>query len=104
MRVTMELKSEFLLVAQEILTREQRPLRPKEIVLIARKNGMFSDKRAGKTPHQTMKAKLSVHVRRYQDNSVFVRTGSGKFYLRKLIEQQRVYEAPEHKPPARERA
>lgn len=98
------MKSEFLNIAFQILEREQRPMHPKEIVSLAIKNGLFSDKRAGKTPHQTMKAKLSVHIRRKGSNSVFVRTAPGKFYLRHLVNaRQKLYEAkPLLKPHSKE--
>jgi len=81
----MNLKSEFLIVAKQVLEIAQRPMRPQEIVSVAIRNGMLSDKRAGKTPHQTMKSKLSVHVRKHGDKSIFVRMEPGKFYLRHLL-------------------
>ena len=89
------IRSEFLLVAIEVLKKEKRSLRPREIVAIALREGMFSDKRAGRTPHQTMKSKLSVHIRRYGTASPFVRTWPGKFFLRDLLQQgQAEYTAP----------
>lgn len=80
------MKSEFLIVAQQILEHEKRPMTPQEIVSAAIYQQLFSDKRAGKTPHQTMKSKLSVHVRRHGDGSPFIRTEPGKFFLRHLLE------------------
>jgi predicted NUDIX family phosphoesterase len=50
--------------------------------------GLFSDKRAGRTPHQTMKSKLSVHIRKTGDESIFVRTAPGRYYLRELHSAQ----------------
>jgi len=79
------MKSEFLIIAQQVLEHEQKPMTPQEIVSFAIREKLFSDKRAGKTPDQTMKSKLSVHVRRNGDNSPFVRTAPGKFYLRHLL-------------------
>ncbi len=95
--------SEFLRVAREILELEQKPMRAMEIVSAAIKHGLFSDKRAGKTPYQTMKSKLSVYIRRRGDASEFVRTEAGKFYLRHLLtENQQVYHAPPYRPKTEE--
>lgn len=93
--------SEFLTVAQRILERERRPLTPQELINIAYDQGLLSDRLSGKTPHQTMKSKLSVHVRRMGDRSVFVRTAPGRFYLRSLLDNHlRIYDAPPLTPPA----
>jgi predicted NUDIX family phosphoesterase len=92
--------SEFLQVAQQVFEREKRALSAKEIVNIALREGFFSDKVAGKTPHQTMKAKLSVNIRRLGDASPFVRTAPGRFFLRRLLDPNaRIYEAPPLRPP-----
>lgn len=77
--------SEFLSVAKQVLLGAGRPMRPKEIVSEAIRLGLFSDRRAGLTPHQTMKSKLSVHVRRHGERSDFVRTAPGQFFLRQLL-------------------
>lgn len=45
----------------------------------------FSD---GKTPHQTMKAKLSVNIRTYGSRSRFKRSGKGCFTLREFNEDE----------------
>lgn len=96
--------SEFLVVAQHVLERERRALRPREIVDLARELGLFADKRAGKTPHQTMKSKLSVHIRTQGINSIFVRTSAGRFALRSQVSQDEIYVAPRLAPsPAQER-
>lgn len=78
--------SEFITVALQVLRSELRPMSAKEILSIGIRDKLFSDKIAGKTPHQTLKSKLSVNVRRNGDNSPFVRTGPGKFYLRDLLQ------------------
>jgi hypothetical protein len=59
---------------------------PKEIVDFALKHSLFSHNIAGKTPHQTMKSKLSVDVKRRGEKSLFVRTHPGRFHLRALVE------------------
>src|SRR5436305_1782015 len=93
--------SEFLEVAELILRKEGRPMSPKELVAHARDHGLFSDNIAGRTPHQTMKAKLSVNVRRQGERSPFVRTAPGKFFLRELVgPKEHVYYAQPLQPSA----
>jgi predicted NUDIX family phosphoesterase/dephospho-CoA kinase len=88
------MSSEFLEVAKRVFEARRTPMTPRQIVDFAISQKMFSDKRAGKTPHQTMKSKLSVHIRKHGDASSFVRTAPGRFYLRSLVEpDQTLYEA-----------
>src|ERR1022692_65657 len=69
-------------------------MKPVDIWNYGYNNGFFSDKIAGETPWQTLKSKLSVHVRKYGSDSVFVRTSAGHFYLRELLgDQWELYEA-----------
>ncbi len=97
--------SEFLQVAEMVLTQRGTPMSAREIVDFATENRLFSDRIAGKTPFQTMKAKLSVDIRRRGDASTFVRTGPGKFYLRARLGNEILeYTAPPYvKPPPSER-
>ncbi len=97
--------SEFLRVAERLFRTYEEPMSAKRLVELGKRDQLFSDRLAGKTPWQTMKAKLSVHIRRYGARSVFVRTKPGVFYLRSLIEHPRaVYDArPWRPPPSRER-
>ncbi|MGE0275523.1 MAG: HTH domain-containing protein [Nitrospiraceae bacterium] len=89
------MKSEFLIVARNLLQAEKRPLSARQLVNLALKQKLFSDKIAGNTPHQTMKSKLSVHIRTFGERSIFVRTKPGLFYLRSLLDRpQTIYEAP----------
>jgi len=83
------LKSEFLQVAHQLFQRFRQPMTPIELVDRGIQEGLFSDKRAGKTPHQTMKSKLSVHIRRNGSASIFVRTAPGRYYLRELRSAQK---------------
>src|SRR5437667_225884 len=93
------MKSEFLIVAKSLLESERRPMSPREIVDLAFKRQLFSHNVAGKTPHQTMKSKLSVHMRRHGDLSPFIRTGPGRFYLRALLDgARRPFEARPIRP------
>jgi hypothetical protein len=71
----------------------------KELTDLAHRENLFSDKLSGKTPHQTMKSKLSQDVRKRGADSVFVRTGPGRFYLRELVEPATIYEAPPLRAP-----
>src|SRR5271170_4146592 len=79
------MKSEFLIVAKRLMETEKKPLSPRHLVDLGHKRQLFSDNIAGKTPYQTMKSKLSVHIRRFGEASPFVRTGPGLFYLRALL-------------------
>jgi len=95
------MKSEFLRVAMLLFEKYRRPMSAKELVSLGVEDKVFSDSRAGLTPAQTMKAKLSVHIRRHGARSPFVRTKPGQFFLRRLLEPaQLIYEAPPLNPPA----
>lgn len=80
---------------------ERRPMTPRDIWWVGKdKMGLFSDKRAGRTPWQTLKSKLSVYVRTKGKQSEFVRTAPGRFYLRELMDEKvQIYEAPPLRPP-----
>jgi predicted NUDIX family phosphoesterase len=66
-----------------------------------RADGIFSDNLAGVTPWQTLKSKLSVHIRTGGDSSIFVRTAPGRFFLRDMIDssEHQLFDAPQFKPP-----
>lgn len=90
--------SEFLAVAAIVLGNTRTPMTPKQIVDYAIEHGLFTDRVSGKTPHQTMKSKLSVDVRRRGEGSRFVRTRPGAFSIREVVSNEEVYDA---KPYAR---
>jgi predicted NUDIX family phosphoesterase len=95
--------SEFLRVAEIVLRQRAEPLSAKDIWAIGKRDGLFSDKITGKTPWQTLKSKLSVHIRKYGPQSKFVRTAPGRFYLRDLVGNGTyVYSAPPQRPPSKE--
>jgi predicted NUDIX family phosphoesterase len=95
------MKSEFLRVAKSLFEKYKTPMSAKELVNLGIEDKVFSDNRAGLTPAQTMKAKLSVHIRRHGAASPFVRTKPGHFFLRRLLDPtQPIYEAPPLNPPA----
>lgn len=83
---TSQMASEFITVALHVLRSERRPLTAKEILSIGIRDKLFSDKIAGETPHQTLKSKLSVDIRRKGEGSPFIRTAPGRFFLRNLLE------------------
>jgi predicted NUDIX family phosphoesterase len=86
--------SEFLRAAEVLFKKYGEPMSARQLVNAAIENQLFSDKLSGKTPHQTMKAKLSVDIRRKGNLSLFVRTRPGRFFLRSLLEpSSRAYEA-----------
>jgi predicted NUDIX family phosphoesterase/dephospho-CoA kinase len=94
------MKSEFLIVARRLMETERRPMSPRELVDMGQKQQLFSDNVAGKTPFQTMKSKLSVHIRRFGDVSPFVRTAPGRFYLRRLLDGKKPpFDAKPIRPP-----
>jgi len=80
-------------------------MKARDIVDFAKDEGLFSDKLSGKTPHQTMKAKISVDIRQKGGDSRFIRTAPGTFFLRDLLaDPSHVYEAiPQTRPGAGER-
>jgi predicted NUDIX family phosphoesterase/dephospho-CoA kinase len=76
---------QFLDIAETVLKKTRVPLKPREIVDRAKDDGLFSDKLSGKTPDQTMKAKLAVDVITHGPASRFVRTAPNTFYLHELL-------------------
>lgn len=93
--------SVFLTIARQVLLQQDRPLSAREIIAIAENEQLLPDNFAGKTPHQTLKSKLSTSIRRSGGESEFVRTAPGRFYLRELLDENTlVYEAPPQHPPS----
>lgn len=92
--------SEFLNIAVQILKEVRQPMTPKGIWHAAEDKGLVPDKIAGKTPIQTLKSKLSVHIRTHGDVSPFVRTAPGRFFLREFLESRQPYYARALEPPS----
>ncbi|WP_416879692.1 HTH domain-containing protein, partial [Litorimonas sp.] len=66
--------------------REQnRPMRVQDIIAQAQESGLFSDEMFSRTPQKSMQARLSMEIVRNGDDSTFVRTGKGIFFLRDLL-------------------
>lgn len=93
--------SQFLTVAEIAIRDRKKPMSAKELYDYGRDNGLFSDSMSGRTPWQTMKSKLSVHIRTHGDNSIFVRTSPGRFYVRSLLNPalDEIYESQPWRPP-----
>lgn len=70
----------FLNAAEIILQRFAIPLNITDIVDRALEEGILKSK--GKTPENTMRARLSEHIRDLGKNSTFLRVGTNKFALR----------------------
>lgn len=98
--------SQFLAVAEIAIRDRKKPMSAKELYDYGRDNGLFSDSMSGLTPWQTMKSKLSVHIRKYGESSTFVRTAPGQFFVRDLVDAaaKEIYESqPWRPPPSKER-
>lgn len=97
--------SAFLRLAYEVLREQKQPMSARAIWDFAHENRHRlpdADEKliSGHTPHQTMKAKLSMHIRRYGVKSVFVRTAPGRFFLRDMLgKDMKAYDAPPLAPP-----
>lgn len=73
----------FLEAARTILADEGKPLHYGEITKRALDRGIL--KSQGKTPEETLNARISVEIKQHGDKSVFVRTEPGTFGLRQWI-------------------
>jgi hypothetical protein len=85
----------FLDVAQKVLLEVNKPLSYEEITDIGRKKGWLRTK--GKTPAESMRARLSTDILRKRGNSVFMRTAAGTFGLRSWVDCEKEYLAPRFK-------
>ncbi len=84
----------FLKSAFTVLDRAQEPLTAKELTDQAINGGHLVT--SGKTPHQTMKSKISTDILNKKTKSQFKRASAGKFALRSW-EFVPEYAAPRHK-------
>lgn len=91
-----QLSSQFLQSAYSVLRDRRRPMSARELTAAAMDDGYLDRGRlGGRTPHKTMQSKLSVHVRRHGDQSIFVNTAPGKYLLRiQLDSPEDEYEVP----------
>jgi predicted NUDIX family phosphoesterase len=84
----------FLDVAYRVLNEAKKPLTPEEIADIGLKNRWLIT--TGKTPTESMRARLSTDILEKKDRSSFMRISSGTFGLRSW-ESQVEYVAPRFK-------
>jgi predicted NUDIX family phosphoesterase len=78
-------KPTYLWAAEVVLRKHKRPLRAPEIVSYAQEQGLFSGEMHSRTPQKSMQARLSLDILNKGEQSVFVRTGRGMFYLREFL-------------------
>jgi hypothetical protein len=78
-------KPTYLWAAELVLRKHRRPLRAPEIVAYAQEQGLFSSEMYSRTPQKSLQARLSLDILNKGQQSVFVRTGRGKFYPRELL-------------------
>ena len=94
----------YLNVAEQVMRRCRRPLRPKEIVRLAYAEGLLPWHLHGSRQDKTLHARLSEDVSRRRETSPFFRTGPGEFFLQSLRDDnelpesfKQVYLAPPRK-------
>lgn len=78
-------KPTYLWAAEQIIREQNRPMRVQDIIAQAQESGFFSDEMFSRTPQKSMQARLSMEIVNNGDNSTFVRTGKGVFFLRDLL-------------------
>lgn len=76
----------YLSLAYLALRLENRPLHCREILAAAKRYKFFPPHLKGKTPHKTLNARLSEHIRQQGASSIFFRTAPATYYLSKLAE------------------
>lgn len=81
----------FLDAAYTVLLENSEPLTAQEIVERAKNRDLLPT--TGKTPTQTMKSKLSTDILRFGKQSLFMRSGKGKFALRQWDIRLREFKA-----------
>jgi predicted NUDIX family phosphoesterase len=85
----------FLNVAYKVLMEEGKPLSYKEIINIGKEKGWLITE--GKTPAESMRARLSENILHKKEKSLFMRTASGMFGLRIWLNSSEEYIAPRFK-------
>ena len=97
--VTLERKGiwmgHFLNVAYKVLNTVGKPLSPEEITAVGLEKGWLVTK--GKTPIESMRARLSTDILAKRDESLFMRTTSGTFGLKVWAKREPEYIAPRFK-------
>jgi predicted NUDIX family phosphoesterase/dephospho-CoA kinase len=78
-------KPTYLWAAEHVLRKHGHPLRAREIVSYAHEQGLFTDEMHSRTPQKSMQARLSLDILNKGDQSLFVRTAPGEFWLRESL-------------------
>src|SRR5258707_13756242 len=83
----------YLRVAEIVLADALSPLKAREIIDRGIERGLFGDHVLSQTPEKSMQARLSMDILNRDGQSIFVRTGRGRFTLRsKLLDDSHRYE------------
>jgi len=74
----------YLDVAERVLARHRRPLSSRDLVNLGIEDG-FVESWDSNTPQKSMQARLSIDILEKGEESRFIRTERGRFYLRHLL-------------------
>ncbi len=80
------MSSSFLIMAEQVLEEIGHPMSARDIYNFASAKGYIKSK--GRTPENTLRARLSEDLRIKDEGSVFIRTGANKFALRSWTKTQ----------------
>ena len=78
--------------AYEVLKKSGRPMSPADIIRPVLESGMWTTK--GKTPEQTLGARLYVDIKKLGAKSRFVNVGNGRFALSGVKAEESPAQAP----------
>ena len=82
----------YLSIAAKVLREARRPLSAKQILEAAYKLQIVPSGLYGKTQHKTLHARLAEDILHRRSESMFVRTGPGRFFLRALLRDRGIAE------------
>lgn len=78
----------YLGLAKRAIELRKQPLTPQEILSCAEKKGFLPPHLRGETMHKTLAARLSVHIRKRGNRSIFYRTAPGRYFLHSLANRE----------------
>lgn len=84
--------SAYLDIAEDVLRLIRRPLSATEILKFAYENKLVPHHLFGATQHKTLQARLSEHILRNRESSVFYRTEPGRFLLTEFLTDESIDE------------
>lgn len=82
----------YLSIAEQVLSKAKRPMRPKKILDEAYMGGIVPTHLYGATQHKTLQARISEDIIEKRDESAFFRTAPGKFFLRRFLYDETIPE------------